>query len=132
MSTKLNAGIAFGTPIKFSGRDGIYVEFIPENHNQHKLLINWGDHPYFTQQPIHAFSVVREVAQPIADERDEYRKALDAILANWDSHLHQPEQLKSGDIGDGKTFEYWSPSGAMIDTEPIAKARAILSKYKRP
>lgn len=75
---------------------------------------------------------IREVAQPIADERDEYRKALDAILANWDSHLHQPEQLKSGDIGDGKTFEYWSPSGAMIDTEPIAKARAILSKYKRP
>ena len=83
MSTKLNAGIAFGTPIKFCGRDGIYVEFMPENPHQHKLLINWGDHPYFTNQPIHAFTMAREHSQPIADERDEYREALERI-ANTD------------------------------------------------
>lgn len=80
---------------------------------------------------IKSFKTTIDERALLENERDEYRKALEAILNNWDEHLPQPEQLKIGDLGDGKKFEYWSPSGAMIDTEPIAAARALLTKYPK-
>ncbi len=114
MSNKLNAGIPFGTPIKFFGRDGVYVEFVPENPNQHKLLINYGDHPYFTTQPIHAFSVVREVAQTIADERDELRAICEALIVAHDWAIANPD----------------SPISATINFGHVAHdARQVLAKY---
>jgi hypothetical protein len=30
-------------------------------------------------------AAIREVAQPIADERDEYREALEAVVTQWDT-----------------------------------------------
>jgi len=50
-------------------------------------------------------------AKPIADERDEYREALEAIIAQWDT----------------PNWKLTEPTGAII-----AKARAILAKYPKP
>ena len=51
-------------------------------------------------------AAIREVAQPIADERDEYREAIVDAIASFDD-------------GD-------------LDTANISRLRAILAKYPKP
>lgn len=53
-------------------------------------------------------AAIREHSQPIADERDELRKALEAIVNQWDWRVSKP----SGEL--------------------FANARAILAKYPKP
>jgi hypothetical protein len=57
------------------------------------------------------FFAIEEVAQPLADERDELREALNAIIAQWDT----------------PNWKLTEPTGAII-----ANARAILAKYPKP
>lgn len=96
MSTTLQQ-IPFGTPIKFGSRDGIYVEFIPHLINQHKLLINWGDHPYFTHQPIHAFKLGTEGSPPVVygeEEVTELRAQLSTCLQYIDKELKHLREME--------------------------------------
>jgi hypothetical protein len=58
-------------------------------------------------------AAIREVAQPIAEERDEYREALVELVADLDS---------PGEVQDASAFLKY----------PMDKARHILSKYPKP
>ena len=56
-------------------------------------------------------AAIREVAQPIADERDELREALEAIINQWDT----------------PNWKLKESTGAII-----GKGRAVLDKYPKP
>ena len=57
------------------------------------------------------FFAIEEVAQPIADERDELREALEAIIKQWDT----------------PNWKLKESTGAII-----GRGRAVLDKYPKP
>ena len=57
-------------------------------------------------------------------ERDEAMAALKGVVASWDNHTFQQERH----VVDAEMGSYWSPSGAMVDAECIANARAAIAK----
>lgn len=84
MSTKLNA-------------EELAAQYIPD----------WSENDFTTKRRGFAMCV-EKFAQPIADERDELREALEAIVNQWDWRVSKP----SGEL--------------------FANARAILAKYPKP
>jgi hypothetical protein len=63
-------------------------------------------------------AAIREVAQPIADERDEYREALVGLVYDI--------------AGDQHDFDEISKAFCPIVAARIESARAILDKYPKP
>jgi hypothetical protein len=61
-------------------------------------------------------AAIREVAQPIADERDELREALEAIL-----EADSSDEAKGGEL-------WWADAVY----PKVNAARAILAKYPKP
>ena len=61
-------------------------------------------------------AAIREIAQPIADERDELREALEDVLEGWETMIsaygYDPAQEPEGSINQ--------------------RARAVLAKYPKP
>jgi hypothetical protein len=49
------------------------------------------------------------------------------LVSSWDKNTHRPEIFKTARMVDGSTFSYWSPAAAMVDSEHIAHARALLA-----
>jgi hypothetical protein len=80
--------------------------------NDEELAAQW---PIKFQRDAYA-AAIRKVAQPIADERDELREALEAIL-----DADSSDDAKGGDL-------WWADA-----VHPkVDAARAILAKYPKP
>jgi hypothetical protein len=75
-----------------------------------------------------AAHTIREVAQPIANERDELRKSLAELCTAFITHLSIERDIDHGNIPDVHTIE----ETAKFVNGCIERACSIVEKYPKP
>jgi hypothetical protein len=111
MSTKLNA-------------EGLARERYPENHGEPEILVQFQEGCRFGY-----FWAIEEVAQPIADERDELRALIERAMDVL------PGTIRWG-VAAGKERFMWTEeeaAHAFSDESNLTESMsAILAKYPKP
>jgi hypothetical protein len=111
MSNKLNA-------------EELAAKRYPENHGDPEILVQFQEGCRFGY-----FWAIEEVAQPIADERDELRALIERVMDVL------PGAIRWG-VAAGKERFMWTEEEAAHafshESNLVEKARAILAKYPKP
>jgi hypothetical protein len=64
----------------------------------------------------------------MAERIKQLEDALRNLVASWDKNTHRQEEFKTSEI---ISKGYWSPAAAMVDSEHIAHARALLTPINK-